>query len=402
MLADSQLKQILEKLPNERLAIAFSGGGDSTALVHICQDLRPKLLVLIVDHGLRPGSAAEAVTAQKFASGLGLEAHILTWVHDNPKTGLQEKARRARYGLMGGVCRAENIRYLLTGHTRDDQAETLLMRYEKNTGWRGAAGMAERTYAPVWPELAKVSIVRPLLGVSREDLRAYNKSHDLHWTEDPSNENEHFERIRARKYLAARPGLTRRLVYSARSAKLSQIAENKKLASDHDIQVTDMATISTARHIPDRLLGLCMLVAGGGDAPISPTRLKQFAKTVRQKGFNGATMRNAMCVVRGESLCFGPEPSSYKGRSNKRALQPIHLRNGEDIIWDGRFLLKAQANLQVWAAGEAPEPEQAEQLDGYPGPFKPAMPVTDGGSLGYLKRVQIVEERLNGFLGLHV
>jgi len=109
-----------------------------------------------------------------------------------------------------------------------------------------------------------------------------------------------------------------------------------------------------------------------------------------------------MCVVRGESLCFGPEPSSYKGRSNKRALQPIHLRNGQDIIWDGRFLLKAQANLQVWAAGEAPEPEQAEQLDGYPGPFKPAMPVTDGGSLGYLKRVQIVEERLNGFLGLHV
>ena len=119
-------------IPNNlgRFAIAFSGGGDSTALVHILKDHDPKPLILIVDHGLRDGSRDEAEHAKKFSESLALETLILTWAHNNPKAGLQEKARKARYGLMGGVCRERGIAYLLTGHTQDDQAETLLMRYD--------------------------------------------------------------------------------------------------------------------------------------------------------------------------------------------------------------------------------------------------------------------------------
>ena len=130
----------------------------------------------IVDHALRAGSNDEAKSAKAFAQKCGYDAQIFTWQNNLPKTGLQEKSRRARYGLMGQVCREQGIKYLFTAHNRDDQAETLLMRYDKKTDWRGAAGMSPMRYGAVWPELAEVTICRPLLDISRQELRDYNLS----------------------------------------------------------------------------------------------------------------------------------------------------------------------------------------------------------------------------------
>jgi len=113
---------------------------------------------------------------------------------------------------MGEHCRRDGIAYLLTAHSEDDQAETLLMRYERKTDWRGAAGMAELSYGAVWPELASVNVARPLLGVTRQSLRDYNLTHKLRWAEDPSNENRDYARIRARDYLKLRPDLRKDLL----------------------------------------------------------------------------------------------------------------------------------------------------------------------------------------------
>jgi len=102
---------------------------------------------------------------------------------------------------MGNKCREEGIKYLLTAHNFEDNVETLLMRYDRKTDWRGAAGMSSITYAPVWPELSLVSIVRPLLSVSRKLLRDYNISNNIIWSEDPSNKDIRYGRIKARNYL---------------------------------------------------------------------------------------------------------------------------------------------------------------------------------------------------------
>ena len=194
-----KLKALLPD-PASRFAIAYSGGGDSTALLHALKGHPQLKAVYIVDHNLRPGSRAEAEQARDFAKGLGLNVQILTWDNQGVTSAIQERARTARYALMSAACRETGIEYLLTGHHQDDQAETLFMRFDKNTGWRGAAGIAEMSYAPIWPQMALVTIARPLLETSRADLQAYNRQHGLSWAEDPSNDNTDFERVRARQY----------------------------------------------------------------------------------------------------------------------------------------------------------------------------------------------------------
>jgi len=147
------------------------------------------------------GSVREAKLAQGFAQDLGLKADILSWSPELIKSGLQAKARHARYRLLGEACREAGVSYLLTGHTEDDQAETVLMRLKAGGSWRGAAGMKTITVAPLWPELERVTVCRPMLGISRATIRDYLETHDLNYVDDPSNENRDFARIRARDEL---------------------------------------------------------------------------------------------------------------------------------------------------------------------------------------------------------
>ncbi len=339
MLDTATLNRIIGSLPDERLAIAFSGGGDSTALVHICKNLKPKPLVLIVDHALRAGSATEAKQAQKLARSLGLQALILTWDHNNPTTGLQEKARRGRYGFMGQVCRDENIRYLLTGHTQDDQAETLFMRYEKNTGWRGAAGMAEYSYAPVWPELAEVTIVRPLLRVSRDKLRHYNHRNNLTWTEDPSNRDEVFDRVRIRHYLSERPRMSRELLMAAKDLREGIVKEKHYIAQQYEkfVQIDHNGIATVTGPLTSKAWEYLILAAGGKDKPISAKRLERVIEIAKHPTNNGLTLGGARVRREGNVFLVGPDPGPYYGRNNVPAMENVHVQTGQHSVWGGRF-----------------------------------------------------------------
>jgi len=394
MLTQTKLSDYLQKLPDERVAIAFSGGGDSTALVHLCRNLIPKPLVLIVDHALRDGSAKETEQAKDFARSLGLKTRVLKWTHNNPKTGLQEKARRGRYGLMGQVCREEGIHYLLTGHSRNDHAETLFMRYEKNTGWRGAAGMSEKVYAPVWPELARVTILRPLLAASREELRDYNRNHDLGWIEDPSNSNRDFDRIKARDYLGGKPAMARHLLSAAKSLRNGLSAENRFLWANYPIQISKGGTLETDRHVPSRLLGYCLLSASGGGSLAGPAKLKAFRKSVLNSTFKSATLGGALCIAKGDKLVFGRDPSVYKGRHNKAALGTQRLKSHKSLIWDGRFQVTSDQNLEIWPAGEG----GADTSKVFVRQFAATLPAWSDESSAHVTTQELVSERLNGFL----
>ncbi len=157
-----------------RLALAISGGGDSLALMHLAARwakrllIPPALHVLTVDHGLHPESAAVAASVYEKAAALGLPCTVLRWEGEKPATGIEEAARQARYALMADWCRAHEAA-LVTAHTLDDQAETLLMRLARGSGLDGLAAMRPRGHVPGAPD---VPLLRPLLSVSRARLRA--------------------------------------------------------------------------------------------------------------------------------------------------------------------------------------------------------------------------------------
>jgi tRNA(Ile)-lysidine synthase len=184
-----------------RLGIAVSGGSDSLALLHLCAELAEAmgwdLHAATVDHALRPESAAEAARVGEICAGLGVPHQILRWEHGAIAGNLQDQARRARYGLMAEWAQAEGISHVMIGHTADDQAETFLMGLSRAAGLDGLTGMRRD-----WDE-GGVRFWRPLLGLKRSELRDYLTRHGVAWIEDPSNDNDRFARVKARRALKA-------------------------------------------------------------------------------------------------------------------------------------------------------------------------------------------------------
>ena len=368
---------------NQPLAMALSGGGDSMALLSLCRKAeagRP-LHALIVDHGLRPESYSEAQTVADWARALGAQPHILKWKGCKPETGIQEKARQARYDLIGNWCRANGITTLLVGHTQDDQAETLLMRYDRATDWRGAAGMAERVYAPLWPQLAEITLVRPLLGMPRQHLRAYNRAGKLNWIEDPSNENRDFTRIRARDYLQGRTQLKHDLLRTAET--LSEGLERERILFGHfyagHVRCDKWGLLQLEMVPPPMLLKHLLRAASGTGGPIEMAKLRGLARQMGRADFSGATLAGAHVIRHRGRLIMGPDPARFKGRHNRSALGAIKWPVHEKRVWDGRYLISCHHNgitvrpLMGYMA-RLSKPQKA-QLGNIPPVFRGSLPL---------------------------
>ncbi len=200
------------------ILLAVSGGPDSTALMHAAAILAPAmpLHVATVDHGLRSESASEAASVGQAATKLGLSHAILPWQGDKPETGLQDSARDARYRLLAAHAAATGADLVLTAHTRDDQAETVLMRLAAGSALAGLAGMRkERLLAP------GLRLGRPFLGLDKASLVAWCEARGLSFLRDPSNTDRRFARARLR---AAASALAAEGLTSARLARLAERA----------------------------------------------------------------------------------------------------------------------------------------------------------------------------------
>lgn len=187
--------------PGERLGVAVSGGPDSVALLLLAAAARPGLIeAATVDHGLRPESRAEAETVAALCERLGVGHAILApdWP-EPPRSGLQEKARDARYAALGRWLADRGLAVLLTGHHRQDQAETLLMRLNRGSGVRGVAAM--RASAAL-PGGSGGLLLRPLLGWGRDELAEICAAAGVAPLADSSNVDDRFERVRIRKAIA--------------------------------------------------------------------------------------------------------------------------------------------------------------------------------------------------------
>ena len=186
------------------VAVAVSGGADSLALLHALRALAGprgwRLAVVTVDHGLRPGSAADAAFVADHAKALGLPALVRTLgpadLAPHRQAGPEGAARAARYGALWPAADELGCRWLATGHTLDDQAETVLLQLLRGTGPDGLAGMAVRSGR----------LLRPLLGARRAETRACCAAIGLAWREDPTNAGDGPLRNRVRQQSAAPAG----------------------------------------------------------------------------------------------------------------------------------------------------------------------------------------------------
>jgi tRNA(Ile)-lysidine synthase len=266
------------------LVLAVSGGPDSTALLVLAARWRgtrkkaPKLLAVTIDHGLRPQSAHEARSVQRLARSLGVPHRILRWEGRKPRTGVQEAARAARYRLLAAVARTAKADHILTAHTLDDQAETVLIRMSRGSGITGLGAMKEVTPLPVArsarrsPDEAKrnpgrcsriapsrvedareraygsmratageqLLLVRPLLEIPKARLIATLERAGIEYADDISNRDPRFARARWRDVMPAlaREGLDApRIALFARRLQRAEIA----LESAVDVAATDVS-----------------------------------------------------------------------------------------------------------------------------------------------------------------
>jgi tRNA(Ile)-lysidine synthase len=196
------------------IILAVSGGPDSIALMWLAARWRralacgPRLIAVTVDHGLRAEAAREARDVKRLARALDLPHQTLRWIGPKPKTGLPAAARAARYLLLARAARANGATHILTAHTRDDQAETLLMRMLRGSGIAGLGSMVRVT------ERDGVLLARPFLQVSKSRLVATLKKAKVDFADDPTNRDTHFTRPRLRAImpmLAAEGGDARNL-----------------------------------------------------------------------------------------------------------------------------------------------------------------------------------------------
>lgn len=180
---------------NQTIAVGVSGGADSLALVLRLNEQGHKVVALTVDHGLRPEARKEAEYVASLMQKHNIEHHILTWIGEKPQTGVEEAAREARYNLMFDFCHQHHIKYLATGHHLRDQAETFLLRLARGSGVFGLSGIM-----PV-SERNGITVIRPQLDITPEELKQYLKDKQIKWIEDPMNDMSDFARVRIRKFL---------------------------------------------------------------------------------------------------------------------------------------------------------------------------------------------------------
>jgi tRNA(Ile)-lysidine synthase len=185
------------------IVLAVSGGPDSVAMMWLAARWRratrrgPRLVAVTVDHGLRPAAGREARDVKHLAKTLDLPHRTMRWSGAKPKTGLPAAAREARYRLLAKAARAAGATHVLTAHTRDDQAETVLMRMSRGSGIAGLAAMARQS------QRDGVVLARPLLHIPKSRLLATLNKAKLGYVDDPTNRDAAYTRSRFRAMMPA-------------------------------------------------------------------------------------------------------------------------------------------------------------------------------------------------------
>lgn len=303
------------------LAVAVSGGRDSLALALLARDWAAarngRVLALIVDHGLRPQSGAEARATLGRLGGLGIAGEILSWGGPKPATGLQEAARDARYRLLFETCRRHGILHLLVAHHAGDQAETIAMRAARRSGPDGLAGMAAIV------EHRDARLLRPLLGVARDRLTATLQGRAVGWIDDPSNDDRRFERVRVRQDGSPLAAATNDRVAGTRAVRDRDLAawalEALEVGPEGEVGLDHVLVSRLDREIAARLLSRVVQAIGGGDYPPRRDRLERAAARLSQGAVRGKSGKGQDFTLSGCRLMLRQLSGSRRPRWIVRA-----------------------------------------------------------------------------------
>ncbi|WP_077959897.1 tRNA lysidine(34) synthetase TilS [Ensifer adhaerens] len=342
-----------------RILVAISGGSDSKGLllalheaIEASEPHRFSLAACTVDHALRPESAEEAHGVAAFCASMGVPHLIMRWDGPKPLTGIQAAAREARYRLLADAAGRLEAGCIVTGHTGDDQRETILMRMQRAQG-PGASGMASATLYD-----RRFWVLRPFLDLDRASIRAFLATRSVTWFDDPSNANPTFERVRARARLEQSPQAQEgawdagtRARSSARAAAL--IAGHVRV---HAGLVTEIP-LALAEHRDDvdwqrALLALVAVTGGRAHIPAADT-------VKRVTAFLHETTPGRLTAGR---CVFDRRSSGLYLYREARGLATLRLAGGETGLWDGRFRVHNGGNAPVSVVAEGGRGSQQQRL----------------------------------------
>lgn len=325
------------------MAVALSGGGDSLALLLAsatwAKGAGRELVVLTVDHGLRPESADWTRTCAATAQRLGLAFKALAWTGAKPATGLPAAARLARHRLLADAAREVCARVILMGHTADDIHEAGLMRAAGST----TPNPREWSPSPVWPQGRGLFLLRPLLDVRRAEIREWLTARHEAWIDDPANADLAYARPRARQALAASASAPDATASNAVADELGRACRPDGAGG---IEI-DRAMFRAA--VPEaclRFVAAACLCAAGTERPPRRAKLARLVTQLVDEGPFIASLAGARIDAEAERVRFRREP----GEAARGGLAPLVLAAGETGIWDGRFEIAAAQAVEVRAA----------------------------------------------------
>ncbi len=335
------------------VGVALSGGGDSLALLLAAHTMlsasQTKLLAFTVDHGLRPASQSEAAYCAEICESLGLPHHILTVSGLEEGPGVMEAARTARYEALAEAGIARGVDLILVGHTKDDVAETFLMRLARGAGSEGLAAMAQ-----VFRK-EEALFARPFLGLRRAQLRDYLTALDLTWIEDPTNVDERFARTRARNALVTLDNLGMTV------DRIAQSAEGLRAASVALRTQTSEIARKLFHPLPGGALGLSRAALTAYSGELAHRLLRQaigwFSGTVmglrrsEMEGFQRAALAGEAATLGGVWMVPGKEPDDLILFREPDAVQPPVVTTD---LWDNRWAVEgpSRQGLTIGAVGE--------------------------------------------------
>jgi tRNA(Ile)-lysidine synthase len=357
----------LDPASRKPVAAAFSGGGDSLALLLVAKAWaascgRP-ILALHVDHGLQTQSGVWAGQAQAMAERFGIPFRMLRWDGPKPTSGLPAAARAARHLRLAEAAREAGAQVLLMGHTLDDQLENAVMR-----GAGAPVGpLSDWSPSPVWPQGRGLYLCRPLLAVRRAGLRAWLAAEGLDWIDDPANADLRYARSRARHALDG-------------AVPLSPVADIRALASAcrstpwGGFEIDRAALLSAPPPQALRLLQAALACASGAPALARPARARDLVQRLHAGEAFTATLAGARLEAAGAIVICREAGEAARG-----GLQPLALEPGQPGVWDGRFeIIVDEPGWTVQAlSGQAARLDDADRarLRAIPAAARPSMPV---------------------------
>lgn len=363
------------------LAVAYSGGGDSLALLLSvqawAQEHGRQVVALHVDHQVQAVSGAWANHCAEVADRLGVPLHRLSWAEAKPKTGLPAAARAARHRLLAQAARDLGARVLLLGHTADDVEEARRMRSD------GASVPEPRIWAPspAWPQGRDLFILRPLLGERRGALRAYLSGQSVTWIDDPANENLAYARARARAALAAGGGDD---LPAPRRADIRALAAGARIRPLGVVEWPRGHLAAQPDAVALRALSIASLCASGAVRPPRTAALAGLLARLRSPGPFTATLAGARIEADAETVVILREA----GEAARGGLAELRLMPGLAQVWDGRFeVMTIRQGLRVRAlSGLAARlaPAERKALAALPARLRPTLPavIAADGQIG--------------------